>query len=118
MVYLDVSSPSADSIVSAAVAPDVAAGAELHETMVTGGTSPMANMPQMAGDGTMTMAPVSAVPIPAHSEVHFTPGGLHIMLAGLHRQLALGDHFTITLHLQHGGNLTADVVVANEAPAR
>lgn len=118
VVYLDVLSPVADSIVSVTVPTDVASAAELHETMTTGGTSPMANMPQMATGGTMTMAPVSAVDVRANEVVRFTPGGLHIMLVGLRHSLTMQQHFTITLHLKVAGAISTDVLVSNEAPSR
>ena len=117
VVYLTVESPIADAIVSASVPSSVADGAELHETMTTGGTSPMANMPQMAGDGTMTMTPVASVPVPANGTVVFAPGGLHIMLTHLRQPLVTGAHFTLTLHLGSGSDLPVDVVVGNEPPA-
>jgi copper(I)-binding protein len=116
VVYLTLASPVDDAIVSAAVPASIAGGAELHETMVTGGTSPMANMPQMAGDGTMTMMPVASVPVARNSSVEFTPGGKHIMLTHLAHPLTLGEHFTLTVHLRVAGDVPIDVVVSNEIP--
>ncbi|MFZ4721314.1 MAG: copper chaperone PCu(A)C [Ilumatobacteraceae bacterium] len=116
VVYVQVASPTDDAIVGAAVPAEVAGGAELHETMGSDGTSPMANMPEMATDGQMTMAPVDAVELPAGATVAFEPGGKHVMLTGLAAPLVAGATFTITFTLKSGASLPVEVTVADNAP--
>lgn len=50
-----------------------------------------------AEDGTMAMAPVDAVPIPAGGVVALAPGGYHIMLIELAAPLVEGQTFELTL---------------------
>ena len=117
VVYLTVSSPTADAVVAAAVPADVAGSAELHETMGGGGGAAMPNMPDMTtGSGEMTMTPVDAIEVPAGGSVAFEPGGKHIMLTSLAHPLKAGDHFTLTLTMKSGATLPVDVQVADNAP--
>ncbi len=116
VVYVSVVSPTADAIVGAAVPADIADAAELHETMGGSGTSPMPNMPEMATDGQMTMAPVDSVALDANVPVAFEPGGKHIMLTDLKAPLTAGTTFTITLTLKSGATLPVTVTVADNAP--
>ena len=118
VVYVTVASPDATAIVAAAVPSDVAAAAELHETMVDDGSG-MGNMPGMDHsdtEGGMTMEPVASVPVPAGGEVSFEPGGKHIMLTGLADPLESGEHFTLTLTMADGATLPVDVVVSDNEP--
>lgn len=117
VVYLTLASPTADAVVSASVPAEVAATAELHETMGGGGGAAMPNMPNMAsGNGQMTMTPVQSVEVPAGGSVAFEPGGKHIMLTALAAPLKAGDHFTLTLTMKSRATLPVDVLVADNAP--
>ncbi len=117
VVYLQVISPTDDAIVGVSVPASVAASAELHETMGGDGGVAMPNMPNMdSGDGQMTMTPVDSVLLPAGTRVAFEPGGTHIMLVDLARQLVAGDHLALTLALSSGATLPVDVVVSDNAP--
>ena len=49
--------------------------------------------------------------MPAGGQVTFEPGGLHIMLIGLQRELEAGDRFKITLQFEESGTLTVEVSV-------
>lgn len=85
----------ADRLVAASTA--VAGRVELHET-------------RQEGD-MMRMAPVQTVEIPAGGEVVFKPGGLHVMLMDLKRDLKVGDSFELTLKFERAGELTVTVPV-------
>ncbi len=85
----------ADRLIGASTA--VAGRAELHETREEGGV--------------MRMVPVPAVEIPAGGEVAFRPGGLHIMLMDLKRDLKVGDSFELTLRFERAGELKLSVPV-------
>jgi hypothetical protein len=118
VVYLTVASPVDDAIVGVAVPAEVAADATLHETMGdTGGTSPMANMPNMTtAGGEMTMEPVESVALPAHTPIKFEPGGYHIMLTGLAAPLLEGSTFELTVEFANGLTVRVPVVVG-QGPA-
>lgn len=116
VVYVQIASPIDDAIVGASVPADVAGAAELHETMGGGGTSPMANMPEMATDGQMTMTPIDSVVVSPEAPAVFEPSGKHIMLTDLAAPLTAGSTFTITFTMKSGATLPVTVTVADNAP--
>jgi copper(I)-binding protein len=118
VIYLDVASGTSDTLTSASVPTELAARAELHETMGAAGGGAMANMPNMAAgaSGGMTMVPLDSVAVPAGRAVHFEPGGRHIMLTGLLRPLHDGDVITLTLTFTAAGPVTVQVPVRDNAP--
>lgn len=72
---------------------DVAQVVEIHETVIEGEVMRM----QMLADG---------LRIPAEGEVVLQPGGYHVMLIGLQRDLAVGDEFELELEFEKSGTLT------------
>jgi copper(I)-binding protein len=78
-------SDAADEILS--ISTDIAETAELHKSEVD-------------ASGMMQMNFQGSVPLPIDAEVHFEPGGLHVMLTNVSRDLNVGDSFTITLHFK------------------
>jgi copper(I)-binding protein len=60
---------------------------------------------QMQHEGTMTMHPLSALPIPAHEQVRLAPGGVHIMLTGMPHRLAPGDSVRANFHFRNAGDV-------------
>jgi hypothetical protein len=83
---------------------------------LTGASSPDADSvsvhrSEVSADGVATMAPVTRLAIPARSKVTFAPGGLHVMLEGLHRTLAAGDSVRLRLHFAVAGTRTVAVRV-------
>lgn len=80
---------TARSIVSGST--DVSDTLELHE---------------MKKDGEMMrMSPVASIAVPAHGNVQLRPGGLHLMLFGLRKPLAVGDTVHVTLTLDNGSHI-------------
>jgi copper(I)-binding protein len=61
--------------------------------------------------GLATMRPVTRLAIPARSKVTFAPGGLHVMLEGLHRTLVAGDTLRLRLRFAEAGTRTVVVRV-------
>jgi copper(I)-binding protein len=57
------------------------------------------------------MAGLGPVKIPAHGRVSFTPGHDHVMLQGLTRKLAVGQHVVVTLHFADAGTVRVTVPV-------
>jgi len=62
-------------------------------------------------DGKMVMHHVDSVIVPAQGEFSFVPGGFHIMLAGLSRELHEKDVVNVVLTLADGGHFTLQAVV-------
>jgi periplasmic copper chaperone A len=83
-----------DSLRSAS--SDVAGAVELHMTTME--------------DGNMQMEQQQEVPVEA-GKTEFQPGGLHVMLIGLNKDLNPGDTFSITLDFATAGVLPLDVTV-------
>ena len=79
------------------VASDVSEKAEMHEMKDV--------------DGMMEMSPVESIAAPAGGRAELKPGGLHIMLVGLKRELKAGDKVTLTLTFEEAGaiQVTAEV---------
>lgn len=77
---------------------DVAGGAEMH-------------LSKMDAAGTMTMERQDLVVIPAKDSIELAPGGLHIMLVILGKDLSVGDTFPLTLEFQRAGDITIEVEV-------
>lgn len=79
---------------------DVAGAVELH-------------LSQLEGDH-MSMHPQTSVNVAAGEAVIFSPGGLHVMLIGLARELKAGDTFELTLMFETGGEKTITVTVRDD----
>lgn len=87
---------SADRLLSAAT--DVAATVELHESKMV--------------DGVMQMNPVQGgIPVPANGQAELKPGGLHVMLIGLTRDLKDGETVKLTLTFEQAGTIEVEAPV-------
>lgn len=76
---------------------DAAQTVELHETKMEGGV--------------MKMQPVDGIDVPAKGTVELKPGGLHIMLIGLTRDLNPGDTIEVELHFEQAGHVHVEATV-------
>lgn len=76
---------------------DVAEVVEIHESIMDGNT--------------MKMRPVEKIAIPAGGSATLEPGGLHVMLIGLKKELAQGDKISLTLNFEHAAPLTIEAPV-------
>lgn len=79
-----------DALVAAS--SDAASAVELHETRMKGNI--------------MRMVPIPRVEVPARGRREFKPGGLHLMLIGLKRDLKPGDRVKMTLRFEKSGTKT------------
>lgn len=87
---------TADRLIAAQA--DVSNAVEIHET-------------KMEGD-VMRMAQVEGgIEVSAGGQVELKPGGLHVMLIGLTRDLAVGDTFPVTLQFASGNSLEVEAEV-------
>lgn len=85
-----------DALISASC--DAAMMTELHMT-------------QMMDDGTMKMEPQEKISIPAGQTVELKPGGLHIMLMNLKKDLKTGDTLNLKLKFEKSGEIEVSVPV-------
>jgi periplasmic copper chaperone A len=93
-------SATADELIDAS--SDVAEAVEIHES-------------KMEGD-VMQMNRLMSLALDAKTEMEFKPGGLHIMLIGLRRDLKVGDEIQVTLHFRDSEDITLKVPVRDAAP--
>lgn len=93
---------AADALIGAS--SPAAATVEVHETMEMGS-------PDASGGGMMGMQPVARVEIPAGGSLQLKPGGYHVMLVGLVRDLAVGDTIDLTLKFERAGTITVKAQV-------
>lgn len=103
------SGSAADALVG--VSSPAATTAEVHETYVIESAPPSAS-DGMGGSGEMMgMRPIARLDIPAGGTVELKPGGYHIMLMNLTRELKPGDKIEITLKFEEAGEIkiTAEV---------
>ena len=71
----------------------VADTVEMHETA-------------MDSSGMTGMDPMASVTVAAGATVTFQPGGMHLMLTGLHGALQVGDTVELNLAFEHAGTVT------------
>lgn len=72
------------------VSSDVAATNEVHQTTME--------------NNIMRMQPVESLDIPANGAVEFKPGGYHVMMTGLNRDLNPGDTISLRFEFKNGGS--------------
>lgn len=94
--YMELTSKGGATLLGAST--PVAEDADVHEMSLEGGVMKMRAVPQLA--------------LPAGKMVSLRPGGYHIMLMGLKRQLKPGDTVHITLRIENA-HKKAEVVVVN-----
>lgn len=103
--YLHLRNPGSAALRVVEVTAEGVQRVELHETSME--------------DGLMRMRPVDGVEIPPGEVVTLRPGGLHLMLMGVTRELSAGDELPLVLHLEGGGRVpvTARVVPLDRVEA-
>ena len=89
---------AADKLIKAQ--SDVAKSVELH-TVVNDG-------------GVMKMRPVEAIEVPAGGETALKPGGFHVMLIGLTRDLKPGDKVAFKLQFANAGTVDVQAEVRQQ----
>lgn len=101
-VYMIIANGTATDDTLLSVSSESAAEAELHESYD-------------AGNGTTSMRPAGEQPIGSGNKLRLEPGGLHIMLKNLNRDLAVGDSVSVSLDFSHVGkkNITVPVQIQN-----
>lgn len=87
--------------------------AEIHATVVQGGEG-HGDTAMDHGGGAMRMRPVDRVEVPAGGTVEFRPGGYHVMLRELKRDLKVGDRFRLTLNFEKSGSRVVEVTVREQ----
>ncbi len=96
-VYVLIENRGAEADALLAATSDASATVELHETHLEGGV--------------MRMHPLSRVDLPSGGRVEMKPGGHHLMLLGLTRDLHAGDVVTVRLRFEKAGERVIEAPV-------
>jgi copper(I)-binding protein len=71
------------------------------------------HMTKMDAQNKMMMMPQEFVDIPSAGKLNFEPGGYHVMLLNLKKDLQVGETIKITLNFEKAGKIEIDVPVKN-----
>jgi periplasmic copper chaperone A len=93
---LDNKTNAADRLIGAS--SNVAAQVQIHEMSMLNGVMQMRQL-------------ANGLPVPAGGSVALKPGGYHVMLIGLKKQLTAGETFPLTLTFEKAGNIFVAVPV-------
>lgn len=114
VVYFTLTSDVDDVVVSVSSDPVVCRSAEIHESMLSGSVSGHVHggstspSPGAGAEGEVSVGPGRPLVL--------EPGGRHLMLWDLASPLARGQTFVVTLTLESGRTVTAQVVVDDNPP--
>ena len=98
-VYLRIENRGADDITITAASSDAASHVEFHETVVV--------------DDIARMEALGGLRVPAGETIELRPGGAHIMLMGLQRDLTPDSQLTLRLSCDKGETYHLDVSIMN-----
>jgi len=96
-VYATLVNPGKGHDVLIAAASDAAGAVEIHESY--------------QDMGMMMMRPVKKIDVPAGKKVEMKPGGYHIMLINLKRELKAGESIGVTLQFQNAGKIPVTATI-------
>lgn len=103
-VYFVLNNHSAEADELVAASSNITDSVEIHESSMVEGTD------------VMQMNHVFSVPLNGGSEVTFKPGGLHIMLVDVKREIKNGETVEITLHFKKHADIPVNVSVSEFPP--
>lgn len=89
--YMNITNGTGRADALLGVETDVAASPEIHESTEE--------------NGMMVMRPVERIEIPVGGTVELKPGGYHVMLIGLTRELEVGSTIDLTLKFEKAGDV-------------
>lgn len=100
--FMVISNPSDQDLALVRAESDLAKKVELHN--------------HINDNGVMRMRQVEKIMVPANGQVALKPGGFHVMLLGLHKQLKPGEKESLTLHFSDGSSQTLSLPVKKVKP--
>lgn len=98
-IYLSIYNGTSESDTLTGVSTDVAEHAEIHESF-------------QKENGVSGMQPAGELPIDAGTRLELKPGGYHIMLMQLRRDLTVGDSISLTLHFVKNDSIVTRIPVS------
>jgi copper(I)-binding protein len=101
-VYMTIANGGAEGDRLLGGTTDAAQAVEIHDMADADGMMQMRLLPE-------------GLEIPGGSQVVLEPGGLHVMLFGLTRELPNGETYALTLEFERAGEVTLEVPVGSHA---
>jgi copper(I)-binding protein len=99
-VYFVIANEGSQADVLLGASTEAARKADIHETRIQNDVA--------------RMVPVPRLDVPARGRVEFKPGGYHVMLIGLTRDLKAGETLALTLQFEKSGAIRLDVPIRRE----
>jgi len=96
-LYLSIKNNNTTSDILYKVGSDAAELVQMHQTVEKNGMAAMQR--------------VKSVTIPAHKTIEFKPGGYHVMLIELKRDLNAGEKISFTLYFKRAGRIKVQAEV-------
>jgi len=96
-VYMNLRNTGQENDALVGASSDAAESVELHESIREGDV--------------MRMRPVTKLAVPGGGALEMKPGGLHIMLINLKRDLRPGERIHVALTFEHGAPVSLEVPV-------
>ena len=97
--YMVIQNPGTEADTLIGVRSDIAEIVELHTSQTKNGVT--------------MMSAVESVPIPARGKVELKPGGLHIMIIKLKKDLMAGETVSLTLIFEKSGEIQVEAEIKN-----
>ena len=101
--YMSIEVSLDDELLGVSVDAAVAADAQIHEMVISGGN--------------LVMREVASIPVRAGEILELTSGGYHVMFMGLAKALVTGETIPVTLTFAKAGDVVVEVPVQEDAPA-
>jgi periplasmic copper chaperone A len=98
--YMSITNVGDDDVVLTGASSDVAGVVEVHESSMDGGMMHMEEIPELVIEAGETML--------------LEPGGFHVMMMSLERDLEPDDTFDLTLHFEDLDDIELEVTVAEQ----
>ncbi|MCA0388017.1 MAG: copper chaperone PCu(A)C [Bacteroidetes bacterium] len=103
-VYAKITNKSDKADTLYAVESDLAKVTEIHESF--------------DDNGKTGMRKVDFIVIPAKKTIELKPGGMHIMLIKLNKDIAKGKKYSLTYKFKRAGKVKVSAVASDKAPAK
>jgi copper(I)-binding protein len=100
VIYLTIANSGTGADRVTAASSDVAEAVEMHRTEIKNNVA--------------SMRAVQAIEVPPKGEVQVNPGGYHLVLVHVRRELRAGGSFTLTLTFEHAGRVPVTVTVHDQ----
>ena len=90
-LYFEVKNGGSSDDIIVSVNTHLSEKAEIHNTVINSG-------------GSAKMERLEEVVVPSRDTVSFSPGGMHVMLIGLNKNIKTGEEYQVNINFKNSGN--------------